>query len=439
MRRRYPLVVALALIFAAAPVRADLDHRNAPADDFPSDAASVWFELIYDVVKAERTPPPGAARVYGISAVALYESLAAGTESHRSLVGQLNGLTAVPQPKPNKKHYWPAVASAALATTIRGLYPTMSSASANAVAALEASLAAEHQAATSKPEYERSIAHGGAVADAVLAWAATDGLATLNNCPYVPAAVPGAWQPAPGAGPNPLQPCWGQLRPMVLHSGSECPPTGHPTFSTEPGTDFYAAGLEVYTVSQSLTDEQKTIANYWADGPGATGTPAGHWVAIASQFVRNDDLSLAAAAEAYARVGIAVHDAFIACWNAKYATNLQRPVTYIRANIDATWSPFIATPGFPTYTSGHSTQSGAAAYVLTDMFGVRSFTDTTHADHGLAGLAPRTFDSFDDASSEAAVSRLYGGIHYSFDNEHGLTCGRCIGQTIVERVRFRMG
>lgn len=124
--------------------------------------------------------------------------------------------------------------------------------------------------------------------------------------------------------------------------------------------------------------------------------------------------------------------------HAKYVYNLQRPVTYIRNNFDATWLSFIGTPGFPAYTSGHSTQSGGAAAVLSDMFGSGSFTDTTHQDHGLVpAQAPRTFASFEEAAAEAAVSRLYGGIHYAFDNDDGLVAGQCIGRTILDRVRFR--
>jgi hypothetical protein len=228
------------------------------------------------------------------------------------------------------------------------------------------------------------------------------------------------------------------IRPMVLTSGEECPPPGHPAFSTDPASNFHAAGLEVYNVGLDLTDEQKTIADYWSDGAGATGTPPGHWIAIVSQIARNDDLSLAAAAEAYARVGMAVHDAFIACWKPKYSYNLQRPVTYINDNIGAGWLPYIVTPGFPSYTSGHSTQSGAAARVLTGMFGSKSFTDTTHTDHSLVPpQEPRTFDSFDEAAAEAAISRLYGGIHFSFDNDDGLASGQCIGQAIHDRVSFK--
>jgi membrane-associated phospholipid phosphatase len=105
-------------------------------------------------------------------------------------------------------------------------------------------------------------------------------------------------------------------------------------------------------------------------------------------------------------------------------------------NIDAYWLPYVGTPAFPSYTSGHSTQSGAAAAILTDLFGKKRFTDTIRADQQLLPLlAPRTFNSF--AAAEAAVSRLYGGIHYGFDNDHGLESGQCIGRTIARNVHFK--
>ena len=434
-----PVLMASVLLLNSWAL-ADTDHSNKPADEFPSEIASRWFELLYDVVKAERTTPPAASRIYGISAVALYESIVVGTNENLSLVGQLNGLTSVPHPKRNKKHHWPTVANTVLANTIRGLYPTISQPSLTAINNLERIFAALYQADTPRPEYERSVSLGQEVASAILSWSSTDGFSIFNNCPYVPTPVPGAWEPTPPAfNPNPLQPCWGQLRPMVLTSGGECPAQGHPPFSTAVSSDFYAAALEVYNVGLGLTTEQKRIADYWSDNPGATGTPPGHWITIMSQIARNDQLSLARAAEGYARVGIAVHDAFIACWNAKYLYNLQRPVTYINDNIDASWRPYIVTPNFPTYTSGHSTQSGAAAKVLTDMFGIKRFTDTTHRDHRLAPpQQPRTFSSFDEAAAEAAISRLYGGIHFSFDNDDGLAAGQCIGQAIHDRVSFRV-
>ena len=179
--------------------------------------------------QSEATAPPPAARIYGVAAVALYEAVVPGALHHRSLVGQLNGLAAVPQPRKHGQYHWPTVANAALARTIRGLFPSLKPENLAAIDALEQSFAAQFQAEVKKNDYKRSVAHGQAVADAILAWAATDGYSTVNNCPYVPNAVPGAWEPTPpGLTSTPLQPCWGQLRPMVLISGAECAPPGPP-------------------------------------------------------------------------------------------------------------------------------------------------------------------------------------------------------------------
>lgn len=437
--RATTLQVSLAALLSMLGTWAWAGHNppHPSTDDFPSDVALAWFETLYDVVKAEETAPPPASRIYGISAVALYEAVVAGTRTNRSLIGQLNGLSSLPQPHTNKQYHWPTVANAALFATIRGLYPTISKTSLRVIKTSRRAHALPARAVLSRPVYRRSVAHGRAVAAAILDWAAADGYASHTDCPYFPLTAPGAWKPTPPLfGPTPVQPCWGMIRPMVLISGEECAAPGHPAFSTERASDFYAAAQEVYDVSLALSDEQKLIADYWADGAGATGTPSGHWIAILSQLVDEEGLSLAAAAEAYARVGIAAHDAFITCWNTKYAYNLQRPVTYIKDHIDAGWLPYIATPGFPSYTSGHATVSGAAAYVLTELFGIQRFTDSTHADHGLTSFKARTFDSFEEAAAEAAVSRLYGGIHYTFDNRDGLAAGRCIGQAIRDRLHF---
>jgi PAP2 superfamily len=437
MRRRLVECTLMLTLLCVVPM-AQGTTLTEPPDHEPSEVATVWFDTLYDVVKSEALAFAEAGRTYGISAVALYEAVVPGALHHRSLVGQLHGLEAVPQPNESESYHWPTVANAALARTIRGLFPALRPESLDAINALEQQFAAQFHEEAPPQDEERSVAHGQAVADAILAWAATDGYPVYNNCPYVPAPVPGAWRPTPPAfTPNPQQPCWGQLRPMVLTSGEECAPPGHPEFSTDPGSAFYAAAFEVYETSLTLTDEQRTIAQYWVDGVGTTGTSSGHWVAVVGQIARTDGLSLAAAAEAYARVGIAVADVFIASFDAKYRYNLQRPVTYIQDHLDGSWLSYQVTPPNPAYLSGHATQSGAAAIVLTDLFGRRTFTDTLHTDHHLVPpQEPRTFSSFDEAAEEAAVSRLYAGIHFAFDSDDGLSTGRCVGRAINERVRF---
>jgi membrane-associated phospholipid phosphatase len=425
-----PLLVALWLGTGAG------HHPQAP-DDVPSEVASVWFDQLYDLVKAEQITPPPASRIYGLAAVTLYEAVVPGSRAHRSLAGQLNALTAVPQPARHRRYHWPTVANSALAAAIRALLPEASPASRDAIDALEQAFAAAFQSGVPPAVYARSVAQGQAVAAAVVAWAGTDGFAALHNCPYTPPKGPGLWEPTPPAFAPPLEPCWGKLRPLVLASGDACAPPPPPAYSEDPGSAFYAFGLEVYTTSVTLTAEQRTIALYWADSTGTTGTPPGHWVAIVGQLARTEGLSLITAAEAYVRVGLAVADAFISCWHTKYTYNLLRPETAITRLIDPTWLPLIITPGFPAYTSGHATQSGAAATVLTDLFGMTPFTDTLHQDHDLEPrLEPRRFGSFDEAAAEAAISRLYAGIHYPFDSDNGLAQGRCIGRVIVDRVTF---
>jgi hypothetical protein len=191
--------------------------------------------------------------------------------------------------------------------------------------------------------------------------------------------------------------------------------------------------MAVYTAVNNLTPDQEQIALFWADDPGRTFTPPGHSIAIAAQVLQQEQASLALAAETYARVGVAISDSFISCWNTKYIYNLIRPITYIQAVIDPGWNtPDITdpvmTPPFPEYTSGHSVQSGAAATVLTAVFGDNyQFSDNSHT---ALGLPARTYNSFHEFADEAAISRLYGGIHYLPAIQAGLDQGRCIGEQV---------
>jgi PAP2 superfamily len=239
---------------------------------------------------------------------------------------------------------------------------------------------------------------------------------------------PGLWVPTPPGFQPALQPFWGANRCILLGSGADCPPGDHTSYSVEPSSTFYAEAVEVYDAVNHLTLEQRAIATFWSDDPGLTATPPGHSVSIATQVLRAERASLMMAAETYLKVGLAVSDAFVACWNAKYRYNLLRPVTYIRDLIDPAWAPILNTPPFPEYTSGHSVQSGAAFTVLADLFGRRySFVDHTHDERGLPA---RRFDSFGDAAREAALSRLYGGIHFRPAIERGLFQGECIGRAV---------
>jgi hypothetical protein len=208
-------------------------------------------------------------------------------------------------------------------------------------------------------------------------------------------------------------------------------PTGPYPFSTLPDSKFYRDAVTVSTSVKNITAEQKKIALYWADGGGSV-TPPGHSVMILNQILTDNKNNLEEASIAYAKVGIAVADAFICCWKAKYTYNLMRPETYIKRYIDKDFKPIISTPPFPEYTSGHSSQAGAVAVVLTDIFGSNYvFTDKTHQARTDIDGTPRLFKNFMEMATEAANSRLYGGIHYPNGNEKGLSMGMTIGQNVL--------
>ena len=389
-----------------------------------------WYQLMLKLIK--ETPghtPPIAARSIGYTGVALYESLVGEMPHHHSLTGQLNGLTSIPRRVYGNSYSAPLTANAALARIIKVLFQNASLANAQRVDSLESANENLYATHLSEVIIMRSRDYGRAVADAVFNWSVTDGghAAYLNNFPsdFTPPTGEGKWTPTPPLNQNAMLPYWGDNRPMAIanSTGSDVDPPAPPAFSVTPESDFYAAAYEVYNTSLNLTPEQNTIALYWADGAN-TFTPPGHNIAIALQIAHSQKFSLNQAAMLLAKIGIALNDAAIVCWRTKFKTNLLRPVSFIRLYIDASWTSSIDTPPFPSYTSGHSTFSSAACSILAAEIGNQiSFTDSSKV---AEGFSPRSFNHFMEAAQEAAVSRLYGGIHYNFDNDNGFICGQQI-------------
>src|SRR4030095_10031281 len=385
---------------------------------FDSYVAQSWYNLVLKLIR--ETPghaPPIAARSFGYMGVTLYESLLGEMQLHHSLTGQLQGLTFIPQRKYRNAYSAPLVANSALARIIKNLFLNASAVNMSRIDSLESAHNNTYSKTVSEIIFNRSRDYGRAVADAVFNWSLSDGghQAYLNNFPsdYVPSVGPGKWIPPPPLNQRALLPYWGNNRPMVVANNiGPIDQPMPPAFSTIQGSPFYDAAFEVYNTRSHLSSDQQAIALYWADG-GGSFTPPGHNLAIAIQMIRDHNLDLSDAAILLAKLGVAENDAGIVCWRAKFNTNLLRPITYIRSYVDPAWMPLINTPPFPTYTSGHSAFSGAAAAILTAEIGNNiSFTDSSKiAD----GFSPRSFIDFNTAAREAAVSRLYGGIHYGFD------------------------
>ena len=427
---------------AAAASAQSVSPVARPAQDYSASVATEWFSLA--LLLTQQTPgfsPPVASRALAYLGLTLYESVVPGMPQHQSLAGQLNELQSLPWAQPDEALHWPTVANAAMATMTRMMFPTASAENKARIDLLERSLPLKYSQDfdpnTVTPEItNRSETFGKLMAMAVMTWARTDGgheawgPLRRNQQNYVPPSGEGQWSATPPAFAPALLPWWGDVRPFVLKSGSACAAPPLPAYSEAPGSAFYREAQEVYRVSNQATQEQRQVALYWADDPLKTPTPAGHWAFIAGDLLKLNKASLAMAAQTYAQLNIAMADAFIAGWKTKYTVNLLRPVTYVQLVIDSNWVPTLMhTPPFPEYPSGHSTQSAAAAGVLAALFGARTgFTDNAHNDRG---WGPRRFDSFAQAADEAALSRLYAGIHYRAAVVGGQVQGRCVAARVM--------
>ena len=425
------LLCALALVLALHP-----GARAQPASAYSAGVATEWFALSLQLT--QQTPgfgPPVASRAFGYLGVTLYEAIVAGLPGHRSLAGQLNELSSLPLAQPDEALHWPTVANAALAAMTRMMYPTASAENKTRIDLLERNLPLKltadfDPAAVSIETTQRSETFGRLMAMAVFTWARTDGGHEAWGPPrrgreiYVPPSGPGRWTATPPAFAAPLLPWWGDNRPFA--AGEPCPAPAPLPYSEAADSAFYRDAQEVWQISRQATQPQRQAALYWADDPGKTSTPPGHWLYIATDLLRQRKATLAEAAELYAPLTIAMADAFIAAWRTKYAVDLLRPVTYVQLVFASDWLPgMMDTPPFPEYPSAHSVVSAAAAAVLAQTFGASTpFTDNTHNDRG---WGPRTFASFGAAADEAAVSRLYAGIHFRSGVEGGKAQGRCVG------------
>ncbi len=392
-----------------------------------------WVSLELDLIK--NTPgfsAPVVARALGFSGITLYESLVYGTEKYKSLEGQLEMFTELPHPDLNQSYHWGVSANAAMHFICSKLFRNSPAPELARIDSLYNHYLEKFGIETDELLLERSEEYGQAVAEYIFNWSKTDGGygAYNDNFPadYTPPQGEGLWVPV--ASEKALHPYWGSNRPFLLKNRDEVDPPSPTPYSTSTDSQFHREAMEVYhAVKNAGTDEIET-AFYWTDDPNVTYTPSGHCLHVFLEITREENAPLDFIAYGFAKIGMAVNDAFISCWKSKYDYNYLRPITYIQEYVDPDWLPIIITPPFPEYTSGHSVQAGAAVEVLTDLFGDHyAFTDRTHNNLEL-GLAPREYSSFYEFAEEAAMSRLYGGIHFMPAIIIGIDQGKKIGRNI---------
>ena len=398
-----------------------------------------------NVVLENNFPPMIASRNYVYANIAAYEVMVLGDNRFQSLAGQIKHLPEFPgiDTAGADLNY-----AALLAFCKAGEAVTFPEGSMqNYVDQLDSMASAAHMSSNMK-KASRKVADS--IANHILRWSKKDNYLQLRTAPkFTVIDEEGRWVPTPPMYAQAIEPHWMEIRTMVMDSASQFRPTPPPAYNIKnKNSEYYRYLTEVKTVSDSLTDEQKHIAEFWDDNPfkmNVVGhvnfatkkfSPPGHWMNIVGIGAQKAGADFSTTVAAYAETSIALFDAFISCWEEKYRSNYVRPETVINKYIASDWQPFIQTPPFPSHTSGHATISAAAAEVMTKWFGDNlSFTDTSSLEFGIKS---REIKSFRLAAREAAMSRLYGGIHYRFDNEHGTEAGIKIGLYILERLKLKI-
>lgn len=396
-----------------------------------------------DLIVTDIFSPPVASRVYVYPLLAAYEAGKFSKPGAPSITEQLHGFDKMPTPESGKTYDFTVAAIEALCKTApKVVFSTKD------LAAFEQKTLAELKNHTSEEIYNRSVTFGQQVANTIIKRMSIDQYAQTRGMERfeVQSNIPGRWVPTPPDYADGVEPHWSDIMPLVMDSMNHCTAAKCEPYSENKNSPFWKEVNEVYQISKNITPEQEDIALFWDDNPFVSKhkghlmfqdkkmTPGGHWLAICQLFLKEKKVGFYDSLKAYALTSVALYDAFISCWEEKYRSARVRPETVISAKIDKQWHPYLVTPPFPSYTSGHSTVSAAAAEVLTGLLSDnQSFTDTTEREYG---LPVRSFTSFRQAAQEASMSRVYAGIHFRSDCDKGNEQGIKVGRLVLDKIKF---
>lgn len=395
--------------------------------------------MVYDIFS-----PPVASRIYSRCALAGYEAMAAGDSSYQSLSGQIKGLTPMPKPTPGLTYAFPIASVKATLNMGRTLLF-----SEDKMNAYEQQLILKYKK-IGVPEdvLERSLAFGDSISAAIVRWTGSDNYKQSRTFPkFSVTNEPSRWKPTPPAYMDAVEPHWNKQRPLFLDSATQFRPNPPTLYSEDEKSQFYAEAKAVMDAGNSTDSSYKKIAAFWDCNPFVVHqqghvmfatkkiSPGGHWMGITQTLCNQLNKSFSETVEAYTLVAIGLYDGFIVCWDEKFRSNTVRPETYINEHIDPEWIPFLQTPPFPEFPSGHSVISSASAEILTGLFGDNiAFTDSVEVEFG---LYPRSFASVRKAAEEACISRFYGGIHYMPAIVLGAEQGKRLGQHVLQNLKTR--
>ncbi|MFC5410969.1 vanadium-dependent haloperoxidase [Larkinella bovis] len=393
--------------------------------------------MIHDV-----TNPPLAARFFSYACLAGYEVVAQNDQAFRSMHGVLNDYPSLSKPQDVSGYSTDLSALLAMMKTAQKMQP-----SGSRLATLEKQLLDSCRTVGFSDEViERSTAYATQISAQILKYAKADRYNKISNYPrYTPSEKEGHWYPTPPGYFAPVEPYFNTVRPFTLDSAAQFKPVPPVAFSKDRKSAFYRLLEENHRAgSTTLSDEHRQIAAFWDCNPFALEnnghlmvglkkiSPGAHWLGITGIACAQAKKSFAETLKIHTAVSIGLMDGFLACWDEKYRSDRIRPESAIRQLMDPSWKPFLQTPPFPEYLSGHSTVSSATEVILTHFFGDNfNYTDTVEERYGLKA---RTFRSFREAAIEAGLSRFYGGIHFMDAIDNGRNQGLKVGEWVVKKL-----
>lgn len=394
-----------------------------------------------DIMVHDITNPPLAARFFAYSCLAGYEIVSQNNPRYASMHGRLNGYPAIKKPDSVAQSDYRLAALLAMVETAGKIQP-----SGKLLQAWEEKLLDScRDAGLSEEMIRDSKVYAGAVSKQILAYAKADGYNRISNrARYTPLKGDQYWFPTPPAFIAAIEPYFNTVRSFTLDSASQFKPVPPVAYDTKKGSPFFSLFDSVYNEEAAANQEHRVIAAFWDCNPFAVQdeghlqygfkkiSPGAHWMGITGIACQKAGKDFDAALQVHTAVAIGLMDAFLCCWDEKFRSNRVRPETVIRRYIDPSWTPLLQTPPFPEYLSGHSVISAASATILTRYLGDPfAYTDDVEVDYG---LPPRPFRSFQQAATEAGVSRFYGGIHFMDAINNGRQQGLQVGNWVVQKI-----
>ena len=433
----FGVVLSCLLVFTACKENVAYKEQLNDPELFRAAMKKLTDVIVYDIFS-----PPVASRVYMYSSIASYAVIQkAYPDKYNTLTNQLNDFTEIPEPTDDNVNYHLASVHAFTVVGKQFIF------SEDKITEFQEKLydSLQNNGLPDKV-LNASKVYGDQVAQHILKWAKSDLYdQTRTYEKYTILKEDKYWKPTPPDYMDGIEPHWNKIRTVVLDSANQFQPVPPLEFDLTEGSDFQMQLMEVYDKGNGKENEQKEIASFWDCNPYVSHhkghamfatkkiTPGGHWIGITNIATKMNNSSFDETVNAYTNVSVALFDAFISCWDEKWRSLVVRPETLINQYIDEEWVPLLQTPPFPEYTSGHSVISRAAAVTLTKIYGDDfAFDDTTELEYG---LPVRSFKSFIHASEEAAISRLYGGIHYMMAIDEGVSQGQRVGEFITENLQ----